>query len=102
MSVPVKIVVVFHSGYGHTEKIAEAVGRGAAAIDGASVELVTAEEATRRWELLDGADAIITYMGSPVSAVQSVHGCDVASPNPQGRGVMASDAARFRPLRVSA
>jgi NAD(P)H dehydrogenase (quinone) len=68
MSVPVKIVVVYHSGYGHTVKIAEAVARGAAAINGASVELVTAEQAPRRWELLDGADAIImgapTYMGS--------------------------------------
>src|SRR3981189_919058 len=68
MSVPVKIVVVYHSGYGHTVKIAEAVARGAAAVDGANVELVTTEEACGRWELLDGADAIImgapTYMGS--------------------------------------
>src|SRR5712675_2469912 len=68
MSVPVNIVVVYHSGYGHTVKIAEAVARGAAAINGASVELVTAEEAPGRWELLDNADAIImgapTYMGS--------------------------------------
>ncbi len=32
MSVPVKIVVVYHSGYGHTLKIAEAVARGAAGI----------------------------------------------------------------------
>jgi multimeric flavodoxin WrbA len=68
MSIPVKIVVVYHSGYGHTEKIAEAVARGAAAAHGASVELVTAERAPDQWELLDGADAIImgapTYMGS--------------------------------------
>jgi NAD(P)H dehydrogenase (quinone) len=68
MSVPVKIVVVYHSGYGHTAKVAEAVARGAAAINGASVELVTADEAPRRWELLDNSDAIImgapTYMGS--------------------------------------
>ncbi len=68
MSVPVKIVVVYHSGYGHTVKIAEAVARGAAAIKGTSVELVSAEQAPGRWELLDGADAIImgapTYMGS--------------------------------------
>src|SRR5580704_6805085 len=66
--VPVKIVVVYHSGYGHTARIAEAVARGAAAIRGASVELVTAEEAPSRWGILDGADAIImgapTYMGS--------------------------------------
>src|ERR1700733_5647830 len=68
MTVPVKIIVVYHSGYGHTAKIAQAVASGAAAIDGASVELVNAEEAPTRWELLDGADAIImgapTYMGS--------------------------------------
>ena len=54
--VPVKIVVVYHSGYGHTARIAEAVARGAAAIRGASVELVTAEEAPSRWGILDGAD----------------------------------------------
>src|SRR5216684_2040074 len=68
MSVPVKIVVVHHSGYGHTVKIAEAVARGAAAIKAATVQLVTAEEVLGRWELLDDADAIImgapTYMGS--------------------------------------
>ena len=38
------------------------------AVSGASVELVTAEEAPGRWGTLDGADAIImgapTYMGS--------------------------------------
>jgi NAD(P)H dehydrogenase (quinone) len=68
MSVPVKIIVVYHSGYGHTVKIAEAVARGAATVNGARVELITAEQAPGRWELLDGADAIImgapTYMGS--------------------------------------
>jgi multimeric flavodoxin WrbA len=65
---PVKIAVVYHSGYGHTVRIAEAVARGAAAIRGASVKLVTAEEAPSRWGTLDSADAIImgapTYMGS--------------------------------------
>jgi NAD(P)H dehydrogenase (quinone) len=68
MSVSVKIVVVYHSGYGHTERIAEAVARGAAGVSGASVELITGEEAPGRWDTLDGADAIImgapTYMGS--------------------------------------
>ena len=63
MSVSVRIVVVYHSGYGHTARIAEAVARGAAAISGVSVELVTAEEAPGRWGTLDGADAII--MGAP-------------------------------------
>src|SRR6202043_3828822 len=68
MSVSVKIVVVYHSGYGHTVKIAKAVASGAATLKGASVEPITAEDAPGRWELFDGADAIImgapTYMGS--------------------------------------
>ena len=78
MSVPVKIVVVYHSGYGHTVKLAEAVARGVAATSGASVALVPADEAPSRWDILDGADAII--MGAPIGAVQSIHGCDVETP----------------------
>jgi NAD(P)H dehydrogenase (quinone) len=61
-----KIVVVFHSGYGHTRKQAEAVAKGAGAellpIDGEG-NLTDAQ-----WGSLDAADAIImgspTYMGS--------------------------------------
>ena len=71
--VPVKIVVVYHSGYGHTARIAEAVARGAAAIRGASVELVTAEEAPSRWGILDGADAII--MGAVQGSAYSRRVC---------------------------
>ena len=68
MSVPTKVVVVYHSGYGHTVKVAEAVARGAAEVQGALVELIEAGEASQRWQALDEADAIImgapTYMGS--------------------------------------
>jgi NAD(P)H dehydrogenase (quinone) len=68
MSVPVKVVVVYHSGYGHTVKVAEAVARGAAGVEAAQVELIEAGEAPQRWDTLDSADAIImgapTYMGS--------------------------------------
>jgi NAD(P)H dehydrogenase (quinone) len=68
MSVPIKVVVVYHSGYGHTVKIAEAVAKGAAMVEGAIVSLIEAEEAPTRWDILDEADAIImgapTYMGS--------------------------------------
>jgi NAD(P)H dehydrogenase (quinone) len=46
---PVKIVVVYHSGYDHAARLAEAIPRGAAAISGASVGLVTAEEAPGQW-----------------------------------------------------
>ncbi len=60
------IVVVYHSGYGHTKKQAEAIAQGAAAsliaID-ANGDITEAE-----WQLLDNAKAIIfgspTYMGS--------------------------------------
>ena len=66
------IHVVYHSGYGHTAKVAEAVGEGVKS-GGANVHLnrIDAEgnlpEAT--WNDLDKADAIIfgtpTYMGGP-------------------------------------
>src|SRR5258708_35459488 len=68
MAVPVKVAIVCHSGYGHTVKVAEAVARGAAGVEGALIELIEAGEASRRWQALDDADAIImgapTYMGS--------------------------------------
>jgi NAD(P)H dehydrogenase (quinone) len=68
MSVGIKVAVVYHSGYGHTAKVAEAVARGAAAVEGTRVELIEAAAASQRWQTLDEADAIImgapTYMGS--------------------------------------
>lgn len=62
-----KIVVVFHSGYGHTQKIAEAVAQGA----GASLAAIDAEGnlSEADWASLAAADGIIlgtpTYMGGP-------------------------------------
>src|ERR1700709_713245 len=61
-----KIAIVFHSGYGHTKRMAEAVAEGAqgelVAID-AEGNLTEAQ-----WATLGAADAIImgspTYMGS--------------------------------------
>jgi NAD(P)H dehydrogenase (quinone) len=68
MSIGVRVAVVYHSGYGHTSKVAEAVARGAAAVEGVVVELIEATVAPQRWQTLDEADAIImgapTYMGS--------------------------------------
>jgi multimeric flavodoxin WrbA len=61
------IAVVYHSGYGHTKKQAEAVAAGAARVPGAKVALIPVEEAEARAAELDAADAIIfgapTYMG---------------------------------------
>jgi len=63
-----KLVVVYHSGYGHTKLQAEAVLRGADRVEGIDAELLTTSEATDRLDELDSADAIIfgcpTYMGS--------------------------------------
>jgi NAD(P)H dehydrogenase (quinone) len=60
------IAVVFHSGYGHTQRMAQAVAQGA----GAQLIAIDADGnlPTGGWEQLKGADAIIfgspTYMGS--------------------------------------
>ena len=62
-----KVVVVYHSGYGHTQRVAQHVAEGA----GGELLAIDAEgnlpEAS--WEKLNAADAIIfgtpTYMGGP-------------------------------------
>ncbi len=63
-----KLVVVYHSGYGHTKLQAESVHRGAASVDGIEADIVTTEEASQRLDEFDNADAIIfgcpTYMGN--------------------------------------
>lgn len=62
------VVVLYHSGYGHTGALAEAVLRGAASVSGVRAQLVRAEDAEQHWAELDAADAIIfgapTLMGS--------------------------------------
>ncbi len=64
-----KIAVVYHSGYGHTARQAEAVKNGAASVPGVHAALYPAAEIDEaRWAELEKADAIIfgapTYMGS--------------------------------------
>jgi len=63
-----KIAIVYHSGYGHTARQAEAVYAGAAAA-GAAATLYAVDALTdAHWEELAAADAIVfgapTYMGS--------------------------------------
>ena len=63
-----KLVVVYHSGFGHTKLQAEAVHRGASQVNGIVAEIMTTEDAINNLDALDQADAIIfgcpTYMGS--------------------------------------
>lgn len=62
-----KIVIVYHSGYGHTRKVAEAVAAGS----GGALLAIDAEGnlPATGWEQLAAADAIVfgspTYMGGP-------------------------------------
>ncbi|WP_369146754.1 flavodoxin family protein [Streptomyces sp. R44] len=71
MTTPV-VSIAYHSGYGHTTVIAEAVRAGAADA-GATVHLIKVDEITdAEWELLDASDAIVfgspTYMGTASGA----------------------------------
>ena len=62
-----KVAIVYHSGYGHTQNVAEWVAKGAQA------ELISIDAEGNipdaAWDKLDNADAIIfgtpTYMGTP-------------------------------------
>ncbi|KUJ64627.1 NADPH-dependent FMN reductase [Streptomyces albus subsp. albus] len=71
MTSPV-VTIAYHSGFGHTAVLAEAV-RDAATEAGATVHLVKVDEITEaQWELLDASDAIVfgspTYMGTASGA----------------------------------
>jgi NAD(P)H dehydrogenase (quinone) len=68
MDSTIKIAVVYHSGFGHTKKQAEAVRDGAAEVRGVHALLMDVTEAQQRWIDLEVCEAIIfgapTYMGS--------------------------------------
>ncbi|MEU3840635.1 flavodoxin family protein [Streptomyces sp. NPDC028635] len=71
MTTPV-VAIAYHSGFGHTAVLAEAVRAGAEDA-GAEVHLIKVDEITdEQWELLDRADAIVfgspTYMGTASGA----------------------------------
>ena len=67
-----RVAVIFHSGYGHTQVIADQVAAGAGTVDGVEVSVVEAGNITSPESddlaILDSADAIVfgspTYMGS--------------------------------------
>ncbi|WP_406451280.1 flavodoxin family protein [Streptomyces sp. NBC_01622] len=71
MNVPI-VSVAYHSGYGHTAVLAEAIERGAKEA-GAVVNLIAVDEITpAQWEQLDVSDAVVfgspTYMGTASTA----------------------------------
>ncbi|WP_371596755.1 flavodoxin family protein [Streptomyces sp. NBC_00564] len=71
MNVPI-VSIAYHSGYGHTAVLAEAVQRGVKEA-GAVVNLIAVDEITyAQWEQLDTSDVIVfgspTYMGTASAA----------------------------------
>ena len=64
-----KIVIVYHSGYGHTKKVAEAVLAGALEAGAQTTLMAVGDLDDAAWDELAAADALIfgapTYMGGP-------------------------------------
>ncbi|SMG40091.1 flavodoxin family protein [Paraburkholderia susongensis] len=64
-----KIVIVYHSGYGHTKKVAQAVLAGALEAGAQATLMPVGEMDDASWDELAAADALIfgtpTYMGGP-------------------------------------
>jgi NAD(P)H dehydrogenase (quinone) len=65
----IKVSVVYHSGYGHTTKVAKYVAEGVKMQPGIDVHIINAAELDdNAWSIMDSSDAIIfgtpTYMGS--------------------------------------
>ncbi|AUX48396.1 FMN reductase [Sorangium cellulosum] len=71
----VRVAIVYHSGYGHTGRQAEAVKAGVEQVDGAEALLLTVEEAQTCWDALASAEAIIfgapTYVASASAAFKA-------------------------------
>ena len=67
INVATNVAIVFHSGFGHTKAVAEAVAKGAAQVAGVKANLISVDDAEARAADLDAADAIVfgspTYMG---------------------------------------
>jgi len=58
------VAIIYHSGYGHTAKQAQAVLDGAKSVNGIDAHLISVTDVEQHWEYLNSANAII--FGSPV------------------------------------
>ncbi len=93
----VAVAIVFHSGYGHTQRQAEAVRRGIEKFPGASVLFLTSEEAQTRWEALERADAISFFPTASLAKTFRV-------PAPCSNSVLRFPVlpSRLHPIRIAA
>ncbi|QEH37716.1 p-benzoquinone reductase [Aquisphaera giovannonii] len=71
----IRVAIVYHSGRGHTRRVAEAVRAGVEEAECAEALLLSVEEAGTRWDDLDAASAIIfgapTYMAGASAAFKA-------------------------------
>ncbi|MWV14309.1 NADPH-dependent FMN reductase [Pseudomonas sp. R-28-1W-6] len=62
------VAIIYHSGYGHTARVAEAVARGVRSTANTQSLLIRVEDIDQHWQTLEQVDAIVfgspTYMGS--------------------------------------
>lgn len=69
ISISARIAIVYHSGYGHTRRQAEAVTAGVREVESVDTLLLAVEQAQMKWDDLASADGIIfgapTYMAGP-------------------------------------
>ncbi|MCJ2061986.1 flavodoxin family protein [Methylobacterium sp. J-088] len=72
---PILIPIVFHSGYGHTARQADAVAAGVRLVADAEAALVPVEDVDQSWAVLHAAPAIIfgapTYTGAASAAFKA-------------------------------
>ena len=68
MSEQIKVAIAYHSGYGHTEVLAQAAAAGVENAGATAITVSVADPEAINWQALNEADAIIfgspTYMGS--------------------------------------
>lgn len=69
------VAVIYHSGYGHTERQAKAVREGIQEVSGAACLFLTTEEAPDHWDALAAVDAIVfgtpTYVAAASAAFKT-------------------------------
>jgi NAD(P)H dehydrogenase (quinone) len=87
------VAIVYHSGYGHTARQAEAVKDGVEQVEGAEALLLTVEEVQTRWNDLACAAAIVfgapTYMAGASAQFKAF--MDASSSNVMARGYLWKD-----------
>ncbi len=95
----IRIAIVYHSGYGHTRRQAEAVRCGVEQVDGAEALLVSVDEAQTRWGDLASAEAIIfgapTYTAGPSAQFKAFEDASSHAVMTKGYGWKDKIAAGF-------